>query len=370
MTALLAALLLARPATGAETARDKRKELSEVQRELEVKKREIEGFRRQEDSYRKDLSRLTGETADSSRRLGELEVLIRGAEAKKGAIKARLGAVQLAEGRWRSVLGSEFRDHARTVQSQFAFHGSAEVREESFRRAAIVEKVRYLEDLRGTRGRSESEQAEARRQAARLLAKGVGARQEHRTRESLLLRTREAFEDTRQKSEQARRRVRELQDSAMALTRLVRSLEKKTAYKAAGAPIPLAERPHSLPWPAEGRVVESFGKQRVESLNTWVVRQGIRLSTAKDAPVSAVQAGKVIFVGPFRSYGTVMIIDHGQAFFSIYGQLGVTLKAKGDLVSPREAIAAAGDSEDGGAVYLEFRQSGDALDPSAWLETR
>ena len=40
------------------------------------------------------------------------------------------------------------------------------------------------------------------------------------------------------------------------------------------------------------------------------------------APVQAVDGGKVIFAGPFRSYGQVLIVDHGSNFFSIYGELG------------------------------------------------
>ncbi|MBI4425275.1 MAG: peptidoglycan DD-metalloendopeptidase family protein, partial [Elusimicrobia bacterium] len=197
-------------------------------------------------------------------------------------------------------------------------------------------------------------------------------------RETLLERTEAAFRETRGKVEAAARSLRELQDSALALTRLVRALEKKSPYRIPGERIPLAEAPHSLPWPAEGRVVASFGREPVRELNTVIIHQGIRIATEPGAPVRPVKAGKVIFAGPFRSYGKVLIVDHGQGFYTIYGRLGALAKGKGDAVTPEETIAAAGEPEaragskpePGGVVYFEVRQSGEALDPIQWLVTR
>ena len=86
---------------------------------------------------------------------------------------------------------------------------------------------------------------------------------------------------------------------------------------------------------------------------------------APGAPVKAVAAGKVIFAGPFRSYGRVIIVDHGAGFFSVYGGLGEMEKDKGDAARKGETLARAG-----GRLYLELRRGADALDPLAWLEKR
>jgi septal ring factor EnvC (AmiA/AmiB activator) len=127
---------------------------------------------------------------------------------------------------------------------------------------------------------------------------------------------------------------------------------------------------HSLPWPAEGRVLTGFGREKDKDLGTWIVRQGLTLATAPSAPVTPVAPGRVIFAGPFRSYGQVIIVDHGGGFFSVYGGLGRILKGKGSDAPAGEPIATAGAAKDGsgGRVYLEIRRGTQALDPAAWLE--
>lgn len=379
---LLAALFVPGPG-GAESLSGKRKELVEIQKQVESKKREIDEFRRQEYDLHRDLSKLKDQTEESRRRMSEIESRIRDTETKKGALRARLGALQLAEGRWRGVLEEELRGYQRYPATDLAVYGRAGLWEESFRRAAILEKVQYLEGVQGTRKTTEAAEVEARRVAAALQAKGQGARAEHKTRESLYQRTQAVYQETRGKMEQIQRAIRDLQDSALALTRLLRTLEKKSPYRGAGE-LPLAEAKRSLPWPAQGRVVSTFGREPLRELGTVMIHQGIRLATEAGAPVKPVKSGRIIFAGPFRSYGQVLIVDHGQAFYTIYGQLGELRKKKGDEVSPEEPIATAGgpDSragipgstpgrsapEGGGALYFEIRQSGEALDPLEWLK--
>jgi septal ring factor EnvC (AmiA/AmiB activator) len=101
-----------------------------------------------------------------------------------------------------------------------------------------------------------------------------------------------------------------------------------------------------------------------------MVRQGLTMATLPGAPVSAVADGKVIFAGPFRSYGSVVILDHGGGFFSVYGQLGDIDAAKGTLVKAGDSIAVAGGGADAGRMYFEVRRGTDALDPTVWLEKR
>ncbi len=352
---------------GAVAVSVKRKELIEVQRQLESKKREILEFRKQESLLKQDLSKLATLNSESERRIKALQAKIRESENRKNALKAHLGALHLAEGRWRGVLTEELRGRQRRREAESGLYGRGGLWRELFVRAAILEKVRYIEGVRGVQRKTEADAALLRRLSADLEAKKLGARAEQRDRESLYIKKKEIYQETAAKLEQIEKSIRELQDSAMALSRLLRALESKSPYKAPEGPVPLAEPKNSLPWPAKGRVVSFFGRRNVQELNTWVIQQGIRLATAARAPVHPVKAGKIIFSGPFRSYGRVLIVDHGQAFYTIYGQLGAVLKRKGDWVRPAEAIAEAGQAEGEGVVYFEVRQSGDALDPLDWL---
>ncbi|MBI4347176.1 MAG: peptidoglycan DD-metalloendopeptidase family protein [Elusimicrobia bacterium] len=372
---LLACVLGAAPAR-ADLA-GKRQELAEIQKQLELKKREIDGFRRQEYDLHREVSKLKVQTEDSRRKMAELEGRIRDAESKKKELRERASALQLAEGRWRGVLAEELRAYQRLPADDSPVYGARGVWDESFRRAAILEKTEYLEGVRGTRRSTEAAAAEARKLAAQLAAKGQGARADYRTRETLYQRTHAVYRETHGKIEMMQRAIRELQDSALALTRLLRTLETKSAYRPQGERRPPAGPAKSLPWPAAGKVVTSFGRQPLRDLGTVVIHQGIRIATAAHAPVRPVKPGRIIFSGPFRSYGQVLIVDHGQAFYTIYGQLGELRAKKGDDVTPGDVVAVAGEPEsrpgerdvtDGGVVYFEVRQSGEALDPLRWLK--
>ncbi|MBI3505104.1 MAG: peptidoglycan DD-metalloendopeptidase family protein [Proteobacteria bacterium] len=352
----------------AQRASVKRKELRDVQKQLEQKKREIEEYQRQAEDLQDDVSKLKGQTADSRRKMRALEERIREAEARKTDIKRRLWALETTEGQWRQVLNREINEHIRMQAGESDMIGRKAAWQESFRRAAILEKMHYVRQLKGTRDKTQALAADVAKKGKELEAKSQQAKAEHETKESLLQKKREVYQEAKEKVTDLQVLIKDLQDSAQALSRLVRSLEKKTPYKAKGGAIPLAESPHSLPWPVEGRVVSAFGKHLVPELDTWIINQGIRLATKDDAPIKPVKKGKVIFAGPFRSYGQVLIVDHGGDFYSIYGNLGQMSRKKGDSVRPSEQIGTAGKGKDGGQLYFEIRQSGEALDPVAWLK--
>lgn len=371
-----ALLLAAAWALADENLTTKRQELSDVQKQIEQKKREIDDFRRQEYELHRDLSKLKHQTQESRRKMGELETRIRSSESKKGELRARVGALKLAEGSWRTVLADELRGYQRLAYTDGGYYGFRGVWEESFRRAAILEKVQYLEGVRGSRRSAEAAEAEVKRLTEALQAKSQGARAEHQNRQSLYQRTEAVYRETHGKVELIQKAIRELQDSALALARLLRTLETKSPYKPAGEKPGLALAKHSLPWPAEGRVVSRFGRQPLKDLGTVMIHQGIRIATAAGSAVRPVAPGNVIFAGPFRSYGLVVIVDHGGGFFSIYGQLGELRAKKGDELQAGSALGTAGEPDarpgekpqaEGGVVYFEVRQNGEALDPLAWL---
>src|SRR6185295_5801093 len=115
----------------------------------------------------------------------------------------------------------------------------------------------------------------------------------------------------------------------------------------------------------------------VKELNTWVIRQGIQIEAPAGAAVRSVAAGRVVYVGPFRRYGRIVIVDHGSGFFSIYGYLDRIARAKGEDVDAKDLVGFAGPTEEAGpqatgraVTYFEVRQNGTALDPLNWLETR
>jgi len=353
------------------SANAKRKELQDVERQLEQKKREIEEYRRETELLKRDISHLVGEQSVWRGKIRTLDRKILLAENIKTQLKTKIGALELAEDRWHEVLAREMNGYLRQNLLEFDYYGNEDLWEEPFRRAAIVEKVRYIRDLSGFKIDVQKAAAEATQQKTKLQTKTAEVVAERRNREALYQQKEEAYLETQMKFVKTLKDVQELQDSAAALTQLVKSLERKTHGKPeTRTAFPLVQPSHSLPWPVDGRVVSLFGRRYLPQIHTWEIHQGISLATDLHAPVHPVKTGKVIFAGPFRSYGKVIIVDHGSAFYTIYGRLGEMFSKPGDHVKPSDVLGTAESSGSGGTVYFEIRQSVDALDPIAWLRRR
>ncbi len=65
----------------------------------------------------------------------------------------------------------------------------------------------------------------------------------------------------------------------------------------------------------------------------------------------------------------MIIIDHGDNFYTVYAHLDETFKFKDEIVDTGEVIATAGDTNSlvGPNLHFEIRHHGKPLDPIKWL---
>lgn len=366
----LTVLLLA-PSGGAFAGEleEKKKDLTRIQKEYEQTKAELEAYRRQEAALSRDLRKLASHDSDTRRRLGSLRRNIADAEGKRTTLKSRLGALNLASGFWSTALERELRGYAAVLASREEAWGGGGLWAESFRRALLLDKVRMVASLRGSLHKTEVAVEAARHKAVELKDRGRRAEAEAAQVRQEYERTQAAVTEARGRVETAQKRARELEETKLALAQLLTRLGA-AARDARQGPASLELPRHSLPWPVEGSVAKPFGRQRNAELGTWVIRQGVTLSAAAGAGVAAVGAGRVIYSGVFRSYGQVVIVDHGGGFFSIYGELGEILKSKGASVSAGDVLGRVSGSSGKGPVYLELRRGTEALDPLNWLRKK
>lgn len=366
---ILALLLAAAPAWPQVEA--KRRELSVIQKELERNRSEIEAYRKQQRSLGRELHKLESHNVEARRKLSALTRNIQTAEQRRSELKTKVGALKLASGFWSSVLAAELGSYAQDAASRDEAFGTRALWGESLRRAAITEKADMLASLQGFSRKTELAQAETTRQSRELLQRSRRAKADEQTSQKELRVTQAAAAEAEAKVAAAEKRGRELEESAKALGELLERLGKAKAYKKTGAAAKLEVPLHSLPWPVEGKVLRPFGREKNPELDSWIIRHGVLFKTAVSAAVSAVGEGKVIYSGTFRSYGQVVIVDHGASFFSIYGELGEVLKNKGTLVRAGELIGRSGELKGGGgSLYLEIRRGVEAIDPMAWLQRR
>jgi septal ring factor EnvC (AmiA/AmiB activator) len=121
--------------------------------------------------------------------------------------------------------------------------------------------------------------------------------------------------------------------------------------------------------PVRGDIAGRYGKPRPEGGTTW---KGLFIRAAEGAEVKAIAQGEVVYSDWLRGFGNLLVVDHGDAFLSVYGNNQSLLKEKGQNVRPGEAIATVGNS--GGnpesGLYFELRHRGQAFDPLGWVSVR
>lgn len=165
-------------------------------------------------------------------------------------------------------------------------------------------------------------------------------------------------------------RLEELKERAARLSALIKELESAPPpkYNSKNVPKdgPFARQKGRLPWPASGSLRVPFGTSRSPELGTMRDSQGIEISTPVSAPVSAIWPGRVIFAKWFKGFGNMIILDHGDGYYSLYAQASRLDRKVGDQVKSGENLAVTGSD----GLYFEIRHQGAPLDPAAWLAPR
>lgn len=171
------------------------------------------------------------------------------------------------------------------------------------------------------------------------------------------------------------RTVEELQRSASRVDGLLHDLETRRRAMTVHPPTSslLAHGVRgTLPWPADGKVVSFFGRQKHPTFNTYVQRKGIEIRTAEGSLIHAVMTGSVVYADWLKGYGLVIILDHANGFFSLYAHASKILAKAGEQVAEGQPIGETGDTGMIGenTLYFELREGAEPVDPLHWLAKR
>ena len=178
------------------------------------------------------------------------------------------------------------------------------------------------------------------------------------------------------------RKEKSVQQAAIeSLKQAAQELDKKIQNLGTGSAVPpLKEYTDRKPFqaykgllkmPVKGKIVSLFGKFKNTTYNVLNFRSGIEIQTDRGEPIQAVHAGKVLYADWFKGYGNMIIIDHGDNYYTVYAHIEEAFKSTGDTVEAGEVIATVGDtgSITGPKLYFEVRHHGKPVDPMQWLET-
>jgi septal ring factor EnvC (AmiA/AmiB activator) len=191
-----------------------------------------------------------------------------------------------------------------------------------------------------------------------------------------LLRRRQQLRSVRARVERELRRLERNQRSAATeledLRQREQALQRLLEVLATRDRVPDAEDIRrfrgALPWPVEGKVIQTFGKHALPKYSTYTVCNGLRLEVAEAAPILSIFPGEVAYASLFKGYGNMVVLDHGNSTYSLVAGLDTILVRLNQRVTMgmRLGLAAAPSTE--GNIYLEIRVDNTPQDPRRWLQ--
>lgn len=184
---------------------------------------------------------------------------------------------------------------------------------------------------------------------------------------------RELLASLRDEKESRQRALKDLEQAALRLQKMIEELSRRSAGKSskeAPAGSGLESMRGKLEWPVKGQLIGGFGKTKHHEFSTDVFRKGLEIEAPVGEEIRAVEKGKIVFADRFSGYGKMLIIDHGDRYYTVYAHLSDFLKKSGDAVKRGEAVALVGDSESlvGSKLYFEMRKDGRSIDPTPWFQ--
>jgi septal ring factor EnvC (AmiA/AmiB activator) len=164
----------------------------------------------------------------------------------------------------------------------------------------------------------------------------------------------------------------ELESAARALEEKLVSLGETRGRSVSGLDAAHFEAQRgTLPSPIHGELASRFGLVVDAEFHTETFNKGVEFEASLGDSVHAVAFGEVRFAGWFRGYGKIVILDHGDQYFTVSGHLADVYVEVGQSVDRGDTLATAGDSGSlaGPRLYFEVRRGSEPLDPAAWLRS-
>jgi septal ring factor EnvC (AmiA/AmiB activator) len=128
-----------------------------------------------------------------------------------------------------------------------------------------------------------------------------------------------------------------------------------------------------LPLPVSGEIVRGFGDDDAVGGSA----RGLSLATRPNATVTSPSDGWIVYAGPFRSYGHIIIVNVGQGHHVLLAGMERVTVDTGQFVLAGEPVGRMGETilatataldvgSDRPVLYVEFRKDGSVIDPTPW----
>lgn len=395
---LMAILLLGSPSglahekrTGSSSRlREKREELKQVKRELDRERKQAQQVARKERSLFEELDRIDRELQQKGRELKELQARLKVSTER---LQTTQRDIKLTRNQLDQIQGL-FRRRVRAIYKQ-GRHGYVQALLSSEDLSGAGRRIRYLAAIANQDQRMVAaytaaletlgdQQAELERSKAELTLsqKAVTAKREEILGEQQARRLLLAKVQEHKKEHLAA--IRELELATRELQDLIARLQQQRRPQIGRGPHPkplripgrsegplgaFASLKGRLPWPTSGALVSTFGRQEHARYRTVTFNHGIEIRAPEGQKIVSVFEGVVLYADWFKGYGRLIVLDHGDGYYTVYAHAAEILVEVGDRVAKGQIIGLVGNtgSVSGSQLYFEVRYRGGPQDPLAWL---
>ena len=152
-------------------------------------------------------------------------------------------------------------------------------------------------------------------------------------------------------------------------TELVQKLED-TGLLDGLTQVSFLESKGNLDGPAKGTLKQRFGIVQTPRANYYKNHKGIFIQTKMHQEIQSVFDGKVAFVGELGGFGSTLIVDHGDHYYTVYAALSDVDVHEGQRVTRHDKLGKTGPSKfyNESGVYFEVRHFSEPQDPMEWIK--
>lgn len=342
--------------------------LEKIQKQLRESKRELRKTKEEEQAVLGRLVVITKELKSTENKLYQAQEKIRRNEAQIGHLTSELDKTEKElreeahklKNRVKEVYKSSGLNYVELLLSSHSMSDFLN-RLSFFRRiidydANLVQKVHA--DVQKTRQKKALLQNKT--EQIRDLAKVIADKKQEIA--SKVEQKKELYQSLKRRREEYEARVAELEKSSKELEVLI--LKKVAARRGEGI-----RGSGRLAWPLQGRITSRFGYRRHPCWGGRHFHTGIDIAAKYGSPVSAADAGEVIFAGWWDGYGKAIVVDHGRRMTTVYAHLSRIYKRVGEIVAKGQILGLVGSTgySTGPHLHFEVRMDGKPVDPLKYL---
>ncbi len=326
-----------------------RENMEDINNTIRKKEKELQSYSRRTSQTQEEVASLAN----------EIESLATNLDSRKQSLKEYVNFLykqQYGDNAFALTSATDYQDLARKSK-YISLLANYESR--------VIQK--YMKDVQDINSKREN----LRAMIEELKANKEAALEKRKELRSNLMEKNELLSDIKDKQIAYEKKIKELEASSQKIQGVVRNSERKKIPGSILGDGFVSSKGH-LPWPIDGKVLIPYGDYKDPVFNISTFKNGVEIEAGPDDSAKAVAGGRVIYAGNFEGYGMLLIIDHGDGYNSLYGNLSNVLLKKGELLIKGMALGKITASKllNTPALYFEIRYNGKPVDPMEWLEKR